>query len=319
MFELAIQNLSSPAVLFFALGAGAALLRSDLDVPDQVAKLLSLYLMMSIGFRGGIEIAHHGVDASLIGAILAGVALSFATPLLADLMLRGTRLSHVDRAAVAGHYGSISAVTFAAVTGALTLQGLQYEGFMVAVAASMETPAILAALVVAGRKAGGALVVRDVLVNGSVLTLLGALVTGAIAPDRVAAPVKPFLVDLFPGFLCLFLLEMGLLAGRGLRDGWRNLTPGLLAFAILTPLAGAAVASVLATLLGLSVGGTAILMTLAASASYIAVPAALRLALPEANLAIPLTMSLGVTFPFNLALGLPLYISVAQAIGGIAV
>ena len=322
MFDLALQNLLSPAVLFFLLGVGAALARSDLAVPDQVARLLSLYLMMSIGFRGGLEIAAHGVDPVLLRAVGAGVALSLLMPFLAAPALRRmTRLNQVDRAAVAGHYGSISAVTFAAASGAVGLLGLRYEGFMVAVAAAMESPAILASLVLAGRGAapkpdGRHNVLREVLLNGSVLTLLGALLVGALASSRTAAPVKPFLVDLFPGFLCLFLLEMGLVAGRGLRDGWRLLSPGLLAFAGGFPLIGATLAAVLGTALGLSVGGLAIFMTLAASASYIAVPAALRLALPTANLSLPLTMSLGITFPLNLLVGIPLYISVARWLVG---
>ena len=318
VLDLALQNLLSPAVLFFVIGVGAALSRSDLAVPEPVARLLSLYLMMSIGFRGGLEIAHHGITWQLGGALLAGVALSFLMPMLAFPALGAlTRLPRADRAAIAGHYGSISAVTFAAATGALTQIGMNFEGFMVAVAASMETPAILAALVLAGSAQGdrrGTL--REVLLNGSVLTLLGALVIGAVASAKSAAPVKPFLVDLFPGFLCLFLLEMGLVAGRGLRNGRDYLRPGLIVFGLGSPLVGASLALGLAWMIGLSAGGAAILMTLAASASYIAVPAALRMALPQAQLAIPLTMSLGVTFPFNLLFGIPLYIGVARAVFG---
>ena len=318
LIDLALQNLASPAVLFFLLGAAAALARSDLAVPDQIARMLSLYLMMSIGFRGGIEIAHHGIDARLIAALAAGAALSFLMPLAAAPALRGlTRLGPIDRAAIAGHYGSISAVTFAAATGAVALLGVPYEGFMVAVAAAMETPAIVACLVLAGRRpaSGGGSIMREVLLNGSVVTLLGALLIGAVANVKAAAPVKLFLVDLFPGFLCLFLLEMGLVAGRGLRDARHLLSPGLLVFAIGFPLAGAAVAAVVSLGIGLTPGGTAVFMTLAGSASYIAVPAALRLALPEARLALPLTMSLGITFPFNLIVGIPLYIAIARSLG----
>ena len=300
ILDLAVQNLLSPAVLFFVIGVGAALARSDLAVPEPVARLLSLYLMMSIGFRGGLEIAHHGITWQLAAALAAL-----------------TRLPRADRAAIAGHYGSISAVTFAAATGALVQVGMSVEGFMVAVAAAMETPAILAALLLAGTGGGdrrGTL--REVLLNGSVLTLLGALVIGAVASAKGAAPVKPFLVELFPGFLCLFLLEMGLVAGRGLRDGRGYLRGGLMVFALGSPVMGASLALGLAWLVGLSAGGAAILMTLAASASYIAVPAALRLALPEARLAIPLTMSLVITFPFNLLVGIPVYIGVARAVLG---
>ena len=186
---------------------------------------------------------------------------------------------------------------------------------MVAVAAAMETPAILACLLLAGQGGGGGQgglrLLREVFLNGSVVVLIGALVVGAVAYPRAAATVKPFLVDLFPGFLCLFLLEMGLIAGRGLRDARRSLTPGIVAFALVMPTVGAACGLGAALLVGLSAGSTAVMMTLAASASYIAVPAALRIALPQANLAVALTMSIGVTFPLNLLVGIPLYIGVA--------
>ena len=318
---LAIQNLASPMVLFFVLGLIAAFARSDLSVPESVAKFLALYLLMSIGFRGGAEVAHHGLTGQLMATILAGIALSFAIPPLAFVLLRATtRLKPVDAAAVAAHYGSISAVTFAAVTGALNLLSLPFEGYMVAVAAAMETPAIMSALGLArphrapSALSNGHSVWREVLLNGSVVILLGAFVVGMITGGRGLATLKPFLIDLFPGFLCLFLLDMGLVAGRGLKNGRQHMSPALVLFAVVMPLIGASIAAVLSLAIGLSVGGTAVFMTLAASASYIAVPAALRLALPEANPAISLTMSLGVTFPFNLMLGIPLYIAVASMI-----
>jgi uncharacterized protein len=316
--DLALQNLISPMVLFFLVGLFAAFAKSDLSIPEPVAKLLSLYLLMSIGFRGGAEVAHHGMSAQLLGSIAAGIALSYSLPFVAYYMLQRTsRLSPIDAASVAGHYGSISAVTFAAVTGALNQLMLPYEGYMVAVAAAMETPAIVAALGLARphREAAaidsGGNVWREVLLNGSVVTLLGAFAVGMASGSKGFATVKPFLVDLFPGFLCIFLLDMGLVAGRGLQHGRKYMTASLGIFAVFMPLASAALAACLSMLIGLSAGGMAVLMTLAASASYIAVPAALRLALPEANPAIPLTMSLGVTFPFNLLLGIPLYLSAA--------
>jgi len=317
--DIALQNLASPPVLFFVIGAAASLARSDLAVPDQVARLLSLYLMMSIGFRGGLEIAHQGVTPTLAGALAAGVALSFAMPFLAERLLRLlTPLGPTDRAAVAGHYGSISAVTLAAILAVTSQLALPADGFMVAVAAAMETPAILAALLLAGanRTPGAASrhLFREVFLNGSVVVLLGALAVGALASPRAATTVKPFLVDLFPGFLCLFLLEMGLIAGRGLRDSHRSLSPGAIAFALLMPPIGASLGLACALPLGLSIASTAVMMTLAASASYIAVPAALRIALPQANLATALTMSIGITFPFNLLLGIPLYLAVAEAL-----
>ena len=319
--DIAFQNLISPMVLFFVVGLTAAFAKSDLTVPEPVAKLLSLYLLMSIGFRGGAEVAHHGVTGQLLGSIAAGIAMSFAMPIVAYQMLtRTSRLTPVDAASVAGHYGSISAVTFAAVTGALNQLIMPFEGYMVAVAAAMETPAIMSALSLARPHRDKTALTnensiwREVMLNGSVVTLLGAFVVGMVTGQKGLATVKPFLVDLFPGFLCLFLLDLGLIAGRGLEHGRRYLTAGLGIFAVAMPLAGAAVAAAFSVMIGLSAGGTAVFMTLAASASYIAVPAALRLALPEANPAIPLTMSLGVTFPFNLLLGIPLYISAASAL-----
>lgn len=313
--DIAIQNLASPPVLFFLIGAGASLARSDLTVPDQVARLLALYLMMSIGYRGGLEIAHHGVSPILAGALATGVVLSFAMPFLAERLLRLlTPLGNIDRAAVAGHYGSISAVTLAAVLAVTSQLGMPSDGFMVAVAAAMETPAILAALLLAGGRVPGRQLWREVFLNGSVVVLLGALLVGALARPAAAATVKPFLVDLFPGFLCLFLLEMGLIAGRGLRDSRQDLSVGLLIFALAMPLTGATLGAGIALLLGLSAGSMAVLMTLAASASYIAVPAALRIALPQANIAVALTTSIGVTFPFNLLVGIPFYVGIAGAV-----
>ena len=313
LFDLASQNLLSPMVLFFVLGLLAALARSDLSIPEAVAKLLALYLMMSIGFRGGAEVGHYGLSATLGATIAAGIGLSFATPVLAFWLLRlVSRLGTVDAAAVAAHYGSISAVTLVAVTGVLTQMGVPFEGYLIAVAAAMETPAILSALLLA-RRGGGSSgqktsdLVREIGLNGSVVMLLGAFVIGAITGTRGMTMLKPFLVDPFAGFLCLFLLDMGLVAGRGLK----HLSGSLVAFAIVMPLIGGSVAALLAMAIGLSPGGMAVFMTLAASASYIAVPAALRLALPEANPAISLTLSLGVTFPFNLVLGIPLYVAAA--------
>ena len=323
LFDLASQNLLSPMVLFFVLGLLAAVARSDLSIPEAVAKLLALYLMMSIGFRGGAEVGHHGLTAKLGAAVAAGVALSFLTPVAAFAVLRlVSRLGTVDAAAVAAHYGSISAVTLVAVTGVLTQMGVPFEGYLIAVAAAMETPAILSALLLARRGNGGASgartsdLVREIGLNGSVVMLLGAFVIGAITGTRGMTMLKPFLVDPFAGFLCLFLLDMGLVAGRGLKPGLKHLSPALVGFAIVMPLIGGGVAALLAMAIGLSPGGTAVFMTLAASASYIAVPAALRLALPEANPAIALTLSLGVTFPFNLVLGIPLYVAAATWLTG---
>lgn len=327
--ELALQNLLSPMVLFFALGLMAAFAQSDLNVPESVAKLLALYLLMVIGFKGGVQVAQNGLTFGLIATIAAGIALSFIMPVIAYALLRKmSNLSAVDAAAIAGHYGSISAVTFAAVTGSLTHLGIAYEGYMAAVAAAMETPAIFSALMLAGRnmaernaaERSGPLMspnlLREVGLNGSIVMLLGSFAIGIATGDRGLTLLKPFLTDLFPGFLCLFLLDMGLVAGRGIGKGRKYLSSAVVSFAVIMPLIGAIMAAMLARLIGLSIGGTAVFMTLAASASYIAVPAAMRLALPQANPALALTLALGVTFPFNLIIGIPVYIAAASKIAG---
>jgi uncharacterized protein len=321
--DLALANLLSPMVLFFALGLGAALARSDLTVPESVAKFLALYLMMAIGFKGGAAVAKTGVDLKLLGVMAAGITLSAALPLIGFALLRATtRLSPVDAAAVAAHYGSISIVTFVAATQTLAMLGIPFEGYLIAVAAVMETPAILTALLLA-RRAGAAsgheppgALIREIGLNGSVVMLIGSFIIGAITGERGLKAVDPFIGQLFLGMICLFLLDMGLLAGRGMREGLKTLSVPAILFGLYMPLISAAFAFVLCLMLGLSLGGTALLITLAASSSYIAVPAAMRLALPEAKPAIYLTLSLGVTFPFNLTLGIPLYVWLAGRIAG---
>lgn len=327
VLTLAADNLLSPIILFFALGLFASLARSDLSVPEAAAKTLSLYLLFAIGFKGGASVSGHGVDAALVMSLLAGVVLSFGLPFLAFGLLRvTTRLSVVDAAAVAGHYGSISIVTFVAATSVLESAGVASEGYLVAVAAIMEAPAILSALWLAARgtrgsdtgaaAGGNGGLLREILLNGSIVLLVGSFTIGYLSGADGLADIESFIVSPFKGVLCLFLLDMGLVAGRGLRSSARDMRPGLIAFGVVMPLLGALAGFVAATAVGLSVGGTVLLMTLSASASYIAVPAAMRVALPEANPSIYLTMSLGITFPFNLTLGIPLYLSVAQALGG---
>ncbi len=319
MVELALQNLISPIVLSFVLGLVAAGLRSDLSIPEAVAKGLSIYLLFAIGYKGGVEVAAAGADPRLGLALVAGVALSALIPLLAYGLLRSmTRLDRVDAAAVAGHYGSISIVTFVAATSLLRSAGIDYEGWLVAVAAAMEAPAILTALWLARGRAGPGegLPWREIALNGSIVLLLGAFLIGWATGPAGMAEVEGFLVAPFKGVLCLFLLDMGLVAGRNLLRSRGVLSVGLVLFAVLMPLLGAVLGLVTGWLLGLSEGGVALLATLAASASYIAVPAAMRVALPEANPAVYLTLALGITFPFNLAIGVSLYLTAAQWLPG---
>lgn len=322
MFDLAANTLLSPAILCFALGMAAAFARSDLSFPEAVAKGMSLYLLFAIGFKGGVGVAAHGVDAGLIAAILAGAALSFALPFMAYALLRAlARVPVIDAAAIAAHYGSISIVTFLAATSVLEGLGLKPEGYMVAVAAAMEAPAIVAALWLVARGGAGAAplgpdMLREILLNGSIVLLVGAFAIGWITGEDGLAEIAPFIVSPFKGVLCLFLLDMGLVAGRGLRASAHLLRPGLLAFGLIMPPLGAAAGLAVGLGLGLSTGGVLLLMTLCASASYIAVPAAMRVALPEANPSLSLTLALGVTFPFNLTIGIPLYLAAARAATG---
>lgn len=318
MLQLAVDNLISPIVLSFALGLGAALARSSLSVPEAVAKGISLYLLFAIGFKGGAGIAAHGFEARLVATLAMGVALSFVIPMIAFGLLRAmSGMSRTDAAAVAGHYGSISIVTFVAATSLLANAGLQAEGYMVAVAAAMEAPAILSALWIISRGQGDgrmdAELWREILLNGSIVLLLGAFAIGAITGAEGLAKIESFIVSPFQGVLCLFLLDMGLIAGRGLREAG-ILDRGAIAFGLVMPVVGATLGLVVGMGLGLSTGGVMLLMTLSASASYIAVPAAMRVAVPEANPSIYLTLSLAVTFPFNLVLGLPLYLAAAQTL-----
>jgi hypothetical protein len=320
VITLAMENILSPVILCFVLGLLAALGRSDLSIPEAAAKMLSIYLLFAIGFKGGASVASHGLDGTLVGTLLTGVAFSALLPFLAYALLNLlTRLDRLNAAAVAGHYGSISIVTFLAGASLLSLRGVEAEGYMVAVAAVMEAPAILTALWLVSRKGHSRLdtdLLREILMNGSIVMLVGAFLIGWITGQQGMAKIEPFIGAPFQGVLCLFLLDMGLIAGRGLRRSYKVLSVGVLAFGVLMPLMSSAIGLGAAVLLDLSLGGTVLLMILAASASYIAVPAAMRVALPEADPSIYLTLSLGVTFPFNLAVGIPIYYAAALAVKG---
>lgn len=321
LLESAAVNLLTPVVLFFVLGAAAGAVRSDLKIPDALAKGLALYLMLAIGFKGGAAMSSNGVDGAVAGALAAGLVLSFALPFAAFWLLQ--MLARVDRmtaASIAAHYGSISVVTFVTATSFLDTQDIYWERYFVAVMAIMETPAIISGIWLARRGASAADgmrgpmisgdLVREVLLNGSVVLLLGAFAIGWVTGDRGLVLVSPFVVDLFPGLLCLFLLDMGLIAARQAR-GLKGVGPGFYAFGLIMPVVGASCGLLAALVLGLGVGGTTVLAVLAGSASYIAVPAAMRIALPKANPATSITLSLAITFPFNVTIGIPIYFAAA--------
>lgn len=334
ILALAQQNLLSPPILFFVLGLTAALMRSDLSLPDAISKALSLYLVMAIGFKGGVQLSQTGIGASVVSLLLAGIALSALLPLASFALLRmTTRVGTTDCAAIAAHYGSISIVTFIAAKDAANALQLDPSGALVAVAAAMEAPAILTGLLLANhyrnqRPAAASLsaaspatepsnrkaLVTECLTNGSIILLVGAFLVGMATGPQGMSQVEPFFVDIFRGVLCLFLLDMGLTAGRGLLTNIRSIEPALIAHGLYMPIIGATAGLGVAALLGLGPADAAVLMTLCGSASYIAVPAAMRLALPRAQASLSLTLSLGVTFPFNLVIGIPLYLATAQAL-----
>ncbi len=316
--ELAVQNLVSPMVLFFALGALAAIVRSDLAIPEQVAKAIALYLMLAIGFKGGAAIAANGFGPQLAMTAGAGIVLGLVIPLIAyAFLVRTTRLERVNIAAIAAHYGSISVVTFVAAGEMMKGLGIVTDGWIVAVMAVMETPAIAAGLFLAGKaraKNGEPLfnrhMMREVFFNGSIILLTGAFVIGWATGAKGMEAIGPFVDAPFKGVLCLFLLDMGIVAASRLR-ATRGLPAGLVAFGLYMPFVAGALGLGAAWLIGLSPGTGALFITLCASASYIAVPAAMRLALPEANPAYYVTVSLAVTFPMNLVIGIPVYNALA--------
>jgi uncharacterized protein len=331
-----VHSLLDPAILFFIFGAMAGLLRSNLEIPQPISRFLSLYLLMALGLKGGFALAQSGLTSQVAASLACAVGLAVVVPVLGYTLLHRF-LSGFDAAAIAATYGSVSAVTFVTAVQALDHQQIAYGGHMAAAMALMESPAILMAVLLANRlrqreavtvSAAGAValpipgaakrgssnlgILHESFTDGAQLLLLGSMVVGMLTGDAGKAAMQPFSGDLFKGMLAFFLLDMGLLTARNLPQ-LRGLSPWLIAYAVLGPLVHAALALGTATLVGTSVGDATLLMVLAASASYIAVPAVLRTAIPEAKPALYFGLSLGVTFPFNLILGIPLYTSLARA------
>ncbi len=319
-----LSNLGSPPLLFFFLGVIAVAVRSDLEIPGQIAKALSLYLLFAIGFKGGVALAESAVDATVVLTLLAAMAMSALIPIYTFFLLR-RRMPVADAAAVAATYGSVSAVTFVTAAGYLDIQGVDWSGYLVAAMALMESPAIIIGILLYSRYTGKATssastfswqqLLNESMFNGSVLLILGSMLIGWITGSEGMTQVQPLVKDLFLGLLCLFLLDMGIVAARRFRDFLQTADSAqrgrhlrlMLATALGIPLLNAMVALGLARLLGLSEGNALLFVVLAASGSYIAVPAAMRLALPEASPGTYLTMSLAITFPFNLLIGIPAY------------
>ena len=303
-------------VLFFLLGVLARLVKSDLRLPEALYETLSIYLLLAIGLKGGIELSKQPL-AALAPQVLACMALGFAIPFVLFPLARALRLNRADAAALVAHYGSVSVVTFAVASAALARQGLEYESHAALWVAVMEAPGLVAGILLArmgsaGRGAGDwRRVAHDVLFGKSVLLLMGGLAIGAVAGEAGTAPIKAVFIDPFKGVLALFLLELGLVAGGRLAEV-RRFGAAVLVIGLGAPPVLAVAGALTGLALGLSTGGVALLATLAASASYIAAPTAMRIAVPEANAALSITAALGVTFPFNIVVGIPLYIALAQ-------
>jgi len=314
---LLTENLTNPALLFFVLGIIAVYLKSDLEIPPNSSKFISLYLLFSIGFKGGQELSHEAFTSEIAWSMLFGISISILIPLYTFFILK-RRLNVFDAGAIAAAYGSVSAVTFVTAVSFLESQQLSLHGHMVAIMALMESPAIIVGLVLISifNKEGSnninkGSVLKHSLTNGSVLLILGCLVIGYLANAKQAEGIKPFTNDLFKGFLAIFLLDMGITSGKKLKSffsfGWFPFI-----FAIVIPLINGCVFALLSSLVTTDITNRFMFAVLAASASYIAVPAAMKITVPKANPGLFLPMALAVTFPINITIGMPLYFLVVQ-------
>lgn len=315
--QLLAENLTNPALLFFILGVIASQVKSDLEIPSNSSKFISLYLLLAIGFKGGQELVHSHYSIDITFAIIAGILLAILVPLYTFFILR-LKFTVENAGAIAATYGSVSAVTFVTAVSFLEMKGIPFGGHMVAVMALMEAPSIIVGVLLmrlySGEKRNAKeylSLVKHAVTNGSVLLILGSLVIGIIASDAQAEGIKPFTTDIFKGFLAVFLLDMGITSGKKvsalLEKGWFALL-----FAILIPAVNGIVTAKLSGFFLSSDGDRLLLAILAASASYIAVPAAMRIAAPKANPSLYLPMALAITFPFNITLGMPLFMHIIQ-------
>lgn len=315
--QLLIDNLTNPALLFFVLGIVSVYLKSDLEIPPNSSKFISLYLLFAIGFKGGQELSHENFTAEIAWSILFGIVLSLLIPLYAFFILK-KKFNIADAGATAAAYGSVSAVTFVTAVSYLEAQQLSLHGHMVAIMALMESPAIIVGLLLISiydKEESNAIkktaVIRHSLTNGSVLLILGSLIIGFIANAKQAEGIKPFTNDLFKGFLAIFLLDMGISSGRKLKAffsfGWFPLL-----FAIFIPLLNGVLVAALSGMVTADISNRFMFAILAASASYIAVPAAMKVSVPKANPGLFLPMALAVSFPINITIGMPIYFLIVQ-------
>jgi hypothetical protein len=314
-FQILITNLSNPTLLFFLLGIIATLVKSDLEIPPSSSKFISLYLLFAIGFKGGQELAHSPFTIEIFYAIFFGLFISALIPFYTFFILK-KKLSISNAGAVAATYGSVSAVTFVSAVSFLELQNIHFDGHMVAVMALMESPAIIVGVVLMKHYDKGlktsertSSIIKHSITNGSVLLILGSLIIGIIADSKQAEGIKPFTTDIFKGFLALFLLEMGMVTAKRI-SSFRKYGLFLSAFALIIPAINGCVVAYTSGFFMHDIGNRFIFSILAASASYIAVPAAMRIAAPSSDPGLYIPMALGVTFPFNITIGLPLYYTI---------
>tara|TARA_R110001606_G_scaffold399161_1_gene581157 strand:- start:301 stop:1263 length:963 start_codon:yes stop_codon:yes gene_type:complete len=310
-----IDNLTNPALLFFFLGLIAVNLKSDLKIPENSSKFISLYLLLAIGFKGGQELAHSIITSEIIWSLFFGVLLAVLVPIYCYFILR-LKLSVENAGAIAAAYGSVSAVTFVTTVSFLELSNIFFGGHMVAVMAIMEAPSIIVGVLLISlykkdkkNKTSFRTVIHHSLTNGSVVLIIGSLIVGYITNDAQAEGIKPFTTDIFKGFLAVFLLDMGITSGGKLKallqKGWFTLS-----FAIIIPLINGCFVAIISGFFMEETGNRLLMSILAASASYIAVPAAMKLAAPKANPGLYIPMALAITFPFNITLGMPLYLCI---------
>lgn len=321
-----IQNLINPPLLFFLLGMIAVLIKSDLEIPQPLPKLFSLYLLLAIGFKGGVELHHSGLGLDVVGSLSAAVLFACIVPVFSFFLFKW-KLDIYNAGALAATYGSVSAVTFITAVSFLQDNGIDYGGHMVGALALMESPAIIVGVMMinffktqeetksTSRRGTLGKVLHEAFTNGSVVLILGSLLIGALANEKAIAGLKPFTDDIFKGVLVIFLLDMGLVAAKRVRT-LKAAGGFLLVTGIALPIFNALLAIYVSSLLGLSQGDSLLLTILAASASYIAVPAAMRIAVPKASPGIYVPMSLAITFPFNILVGIPLYLYLIQLING---
>jgi uncharacterized protein len=311
--NLIVSNILNPPILFFFLGVVSVLVKSDLEIPAPIPKLFSLYLLFAIGFKGGVELVKSGVTQAVVLTLLAAIAMACLVPIYTFFILR-LKLDTYDAAAIAATYGSISAVTFITAGAFLTASGIDYDGYMVAALALMESPAIIVGLILVNlftadkdREFSWPEVLKDAFLNSSVFLLIGSLVIGVLTGERGWKALEPFAQGMFYGVLTFFLLDMGLVAARRIKD-LQKTGFFLISFAILIPVLNAGIGLLIARLINMPQGDALLFSVLCASASYIAVPAAMRLTVPEANPSLYVSTALAVTFPFNIIVGIPLYL-----------